>query len=290
MAFGERGGDIEPGGLVDGLDGLDDRQRPFQHGDGAAVIGLVGRGRAAAAVAHRAADGGVAEHGGLGEVVGQLGERDVGRVAVDGEDRLAEGPVQPGPLGDGELAGERVADDGVGEGEAPGPGLDQQAGADGFVEAVDDRVGGAGVGHLAQHPHAELEPAQRGDGQGLVGRRRQARQAPTHDIEHALGQVDVVERAADASSVRRPAPGRRARRGGAAPGWRRTGCRRCARRGRRPARGRRRRARRPTRPPAGPRRLGRRGRAARGVRRRWTRWMSASSPPSAWERSTSVSR
>ena len=45
VAFGERGGDIEPGGLVDGLDGLDDRQRSFQHRDGAAVIGLVGRGR-----------------------------------------------------------------------------------------------------------------------------------------------------------------------------------------------------------------------------------------------------
>ena len=82
--------------------------------------------------------------------------------------------MQPRPFGHGELAGQRVAHDGVGEGEAPGPGLDQQAGVHGFVEAVDDRVGRAGVGHLAQHPHPELETAQRGDGQGLVGRRRQA--------------------------------------------------------------------------------------------------------------------
>ena len=55
MAFGGRGGDVEPGGLVDGLDGLDDRQRSLQHRDGTAVIGLVGR-PAAAAVAHRAAE------------------------------------------------------------------------------------------------------------------------------------------------------------------------------------------------------------------------------------------
>ena len=104
-------------------------------------------------------------------MVRQLGERNVGRVAVDREDRLAQGPVQPRPFGHGELAGERVAHDGVGEGETPGAGLHQQTGAHRFVETVDDRVGCAGVGHLTQHPHTELEPAERGDGQGLVGRR-----------------------------------------------------------------------------------------------------------------------
>ena len=77
MTLDQRNGDIEPGGLVDGLDGLDDTQGSFQHGDGAATIGLVaaarggggrpsGRGR------------GVTEDGGLGEVPSQLGERDMG--------------------------------------------------------------------------------------------------------------------------------------------------------------------------------------------------------------------
>ncbi len=81
--------------------------------------------------------------------------------------------MQPGPLGEGELSGERVAHDGVSEGEASGAGLDQQTRADGVVETVDDRVGISSFGHRTQHPHTELEPAQRGDGQGLVGVGRQ---------------------------------------------------------------------------------------------------------------------
>ena len=38
--------------------------------------------------------------------------------------RRSERPVPPRPLGDGELPDERLAHDGVGEGEPPGAGLD----------------------------------------------------------------------------------------------------------------------------------------------------------------------
>ena len=58
MAFDQGGGDVEPGDLVEGLDGLDDTQGAFQHHDGDAVVSL-GDG------------GGVSENGGLGEVTGQ---------------------------------------------------------------------------------------------------------------------------------------------------------------------------------------------------------------------------
>ena len=63
-----------------------------------------------------------------------------------------------------------------------------------FVEAVDDGVGTARVRHGGQHSHAELQPAQRGDGQGLVGFGRQTGQPLTYDIEDTFGQVEVVER------------------------------------------------------------------------------------------------
>ena len=62
--------------------------------------------------------------------------------------------------------------------------------------------GVAGFGHLHQHPHAEVEAAQCGDGEHLIGGRGQARQAAADDIEDALGQVDIVERTTD-----RPAAG-----------------------------------------------------------------------------------
>ena len=53
----------------------------------------------------------------------------------------------------------------------PGPVSTSTPGADGFIEAVDHRVGRAGVGHPTQHPYRDLEPTHRTDGQGLVGGR-----------------------------------------------------------------------------------------------------------------------
>jgi hypothetical protein len=146
--------------------------RPLQHRDRAALIGLVGcrvRRRSRPARGR----GGVAQHRGFGEVAGELGERGVGRVAVHGEDRVTERSMEPRPSGNRELAGERVAHDGMGEGEASRTGLDQEASADRVVEAVDDRVGGSRVGHRTQHPYTELEPFQRRDREGLVRGRRQ---------------------------------------------------------------------------------------------------------------------
>ena len=128
----------------------------------------------------------------------------IGCVAVERDDRLAERSVPPGPLGDGELAGERLANHRVGEGEAPWSGLHQEPGVRRFVETVDDGVSGAGLWHAAQHSNPELESAQRRDRHGLVGLRRQARQPLTDDVEDALGQIDRHRAHRSRSSAHRP--------------------------------------------------------------------------------------
>ena len=70
-----------------------------------------------------------------------FGQRYVGVSAVEGDDRFAERPVSDlPPAWESWSRHERLAHDGVGEGEAPRTGLDQETGVHGFIEAIDDRV------------------------------------------------------------------------------------------------------------------------------------------------------
>ena len=104
--------------------------------------------------------------------------------------------MQPGSLGHGEVTGERIADDGVGEGEAPGAGsTSSRARTASSRPSTTASRSRRRAPRTAPAPRTRARPAPRSQGLGWLP--ATGGKAPAHDIQHPLGQVDVIERALD---------------------------------------------------------------------------------------------
>ena len=155
--------------------------------------------------------------GRLDEVVGQLGLA-ARRVALE---RLADGGVQAGAAGGGQVAVERLADEAVGEAERAGRPrrLLEQLHGERLVEALEE-VGAVDARRPLERRELEVAALDGGHLERLADLGAQRQQAPADGVAHAVGQRQRARPAAG-----RCGPGPRA---GARPRRSRTGCPRSA--------------------------------------------------------------